>query len=281
MTRKRSRVFGLLLSAALLLAAAHRVDATAIANSEINLFNLEIIPSAGTIQFLDLWTAEVFALARNSLGELDAESNSAVGGTVSADAVVTFAEGHSSASAPSLTANASSSVNIPGGTVAASSVGLGTLVNSFLIIGVTGLVDVAFSVDISVSLAVLTDAFGLLAETETIFSLEVDGNPTLFRHDLLSVGPNSASTLAFSENLFGILSLPSNTEISIVVPLDSESVGINVVPEPSTLALLVSGLTVLGGFARTRAQRRKRATPPDGIMNPGACPGIRIGAQNE
>ncbi len=244
----------LLLLAGLLFSTPPSVYALAIANSEIDFSNLQITPSAGTVQFLDPWTAQAFAQASNSLGQREQRFDASVGGVARADASVTFAAGHTTVSAVNLTASAASSVNIPGGNFAASSVGLGTLFNtSFMITGVTGDVQVDFLATILGSLNVLTDLFGLKAETETIFTLEVDGTSVLFSSHLLSIGPNSADHLSFFESLFGTLLLPSNTPIFILAQVDSESMAINV-PEPPTITLLLAGLAMLVGLARKRVK---------------------------
>ncbi len=248
----------LLLLAGLLFSTPPSVYALAIADSEMAFSNLQITPSAGIIQFLDPWTAQAFAQASNSLGQREQRFDASVGGVAGANAMVTFAQGHSMASAVSLTASAASNVNIPAGNVAASSVGLGTLFNtSFMITGVTGNVQVDFFANILGSLNVLTDPFGLSAETETIFTLLVDGISVLFSSHLLSIGPDSADNLSFLEDLFGTLLLPSNTPIFILAQVDSESMAMNV-PEPSTITMLLAGLGVLAGFAR---KRRREIAP--------------------
>jgi len=257
MTPKSFRLFAFLLLSTLFFSAPRIVYATAIAFSDIAFFNLQITPSVGSIQFLDLWTAEAFAQASNSLGQRDQAFDFSVGGVAVANAAVTFANGHADASALNLTAIATSAVNIPGAQEAqASSVGLGTLFNSFIITGGTGPVEVGFSADIAGLLNVFTDETGLRARTRTIFALELDGTPILFHDLFLDVGPNSASTLAFSQILFATLSLQFNTPFFILAQVDSESLGINTpIPEPSTITLMLVGLGALAGFARKTVKR--------------------------
>jgi hypothetical protein len=251
MFRKRSLRLALLISAAIGTLTPGSVHATAIANSQISFSNLQIVPASGTVVFLDVWTAEAFAQAQNSLGQLVSQFNSSTGGAATANATVNFATAHGDASAVNLGANASSSVNIPGTTTAAaSSMGFGTLSNSFLITGGSGNVQVNFSVNLTGSLNVFTDAFGRKAETETIFDLELDGTPVLFRNDLLSIGPNSSNSRSFSQALLDTRTLQFNTPSFIVALVDSESLGINQVPEPSSITVLLAGLVVLGALRR-------------------------------
>jgi hypothetical protein len=242
MSRNLSRRLVLLVFIALGLLTPPNLHATAIAFSEIFFSNLQIIHPAGTdLVFLNTWTAEAFAAATNSTSQF----NSSVGGVAKADAgkiAETFAEGHGFASALDITASAESDGNIPGTTTAlALSKGIGDLFSSFMIVGGVGLVDVSFSVDITGSLDVFTDAFGL-AEADTIFALEVDGSPVLFDFKLLSVGPSSSDSLAFSESLFGTITLSFDTTSFLFVSLDSEVTVTNKVSEPSTLALMLAGL---------------------------------------
>lgn len=260
MRGKRFRAFAVLLVAGILLFTPRSVSATAIAFSEITFSNLEISPAAGAVQLLGPWRVQAFTQAQNSRGELapvfdpDLDGD----GMVNADAMVTFAKGHGEASAPAVppnlnvTGSANSSVNIPGTTVAqASSVGRATLFNSFTITGGTGDVQGDFSADISGLLNVFTDRFGVKAETETTFTLELDGTPVLFRHDPLSVGPNSSRSLPFSESLFATRTLQFDTPYFLLAEVDSESSATNI-PEPGTLVLLLTGAGVLAGYARRR-----------------------------
>lgn len=200
-----------LIFTALCLSQVQEAGATAIANSDLSFFNLQITPQFGAIDLLFDWELEAFAEAKNSLGELDQDYDfSLSGGTVSADAMVTWADGHGDASAPiffppdlSVTANANSNVNCPGcDPKAASSLGRGSLLNEFVITGGLGTVDVDFSANLLGDLYVFTDECGLFAITEVIFGLELDGNPILFHHDLLAIGPNSSDRLPVSEALF-------------------------------------------------------------------------------
>jgi len=228
--------------------------ATAIANSQISFSNLQIIPTSGTVVLLDSWEADAFAQAQNSLGQLANQFNTSIGGATAADAAVNFATGHADASAVTLGAHANSSVTIPGMTTAqAISTGRGTLSDSFFITGGTGNVQVTFSVNLSGTLNVFTDAFGRLAQTETIFDLELDGTSVLFRDDPLSIGPNSSATLPFSQTLQNTLTLQFDNPSFILAQIDSESEGINRVSEPSAIILMLCGLVGLVGYVKTAA----------------------------
>jgi hypothetical protein len=244
----RSRHFGTL---ALLLFTSipHSAKATAIANSHISFSNLKIVPAAGEVVFLDVWTADAFARAQNSLGELvrlQPANPSVVEAEVDTKMMVRFARAHSIASAEKLTATADSDGNIPETTTAqALSRGAPELVNFFKIIGGSGSVPVVFSIDVDARLSVSTDAFGQ-AETDTTVDLEVNGIPIVFRFDKLSIGPNAhPDPLAFSKSLSGTTTLSFNSESVLFLTLDAESEVINKVSEPSAIVLVLGGLLVL------------------------------------
>jgi len=240
------------------------VNATAIATSDIAFTNLQIIPTTGNVEFQYDWGLEAYAEAKNSLGELDQDYDfSFFGGTVAADAMVAWADGHGDASAPefpahpdlNVTANAASNVDCPVcDPKAASSLGRGGLWNDFVITGGTGPgpVDVDFYVDLSGVLSVFTDECGLFAETEVIFGLELDGTPILFHRDRIAVGPNDSDSLLVSETLYTTVPLEFEVPYFLYLEVDSESAGA-VIPEPATLSLMLVGL---GGLIIGHRKRR-------------------------
>jgi hypothetical protein len=245
------------------------VWATAIANSALAFSSLQITPGSGTLQLNNPWALIAFSEARNSLGELDQDF--ALGsspGSVSVDSMVTWAEGHGTASAPNdppdlnVTGAAASSVNIPGNiTGAAESLGRGTLINDFMITGGTGPVNVDFSVNLAGLLRVLTDEFGVLAETEVIYGLELDGEKLLFFNDRLSIGSSLAITRPVNQSLAATKTLAFDTPYSLFLEIDSESRALNI-PEPPTLALLLTSL----GLFRLK-HRRKTGVIPHSVSN--------------
>jgi hypothetical protein len=258
MTGKPNRAVTLLLLLGLALSVPHRVEATAITDSELAFSNLQILPAAGTIQF-GTWTAQAFAQANNSLGELQADFQSSVGGQVQAAAL---ANGRGTASGITLTASADSHGNIPGTTfAAASSVGRAGLFTSVLITGGTGAVDVVFSLGMAGLLHGFADEFGSF-ETELVATLEVDGTPTLFDRFTLAGGPNFPDTTQLiSKNLSATQSLAFDTSFFVFVEADSESKLSNV-PEPATFVLVLTGLGAVAGVAwKRRVGTTAQATP--------------------
>ena len=220
------------------LGAVPAVSATAIANSSLQLETLTITPASGTVVFSP--TAQSFAQAQNSLGEL--VSNFDNGTTANSSASVTWANASGVADSISQTASASANVNLPGSVFgAASSVGRGALYDlSFSITGASGPVSVQFSAMLPYSQSLMTDANGLQATSEVIFDLSIDGVTVLFLDSPQSIGPSSAFSTSGSPTLTNSMTLNAGQTYNLYLELDAESSGINV-PEPATLSLLLGG----------------------------------------
>lgn len=241
--------------AACLLCAPLQTSATAIANSTLDFKNLSITPTAGGISLDGSWFLETFAHADNSLGQIDENfTPGSSPGSVSASAVVTWASATGTASAPNdppdflVIGSAQSDVNLPGsGAAAAFGKSRSTLFNFFTLSGGGPSVDVQFAIDISGLLNVMTDAFGVFAQTQTVFTLEVDGTPILFHNELLSIGPSDSDTKVVSTQLSKIVTLDSGSHF-LLLEADSESAG--AVPEPPVGLLLITGLAALAAARR-------------------------------
>jgi hypothetical protein len=264
---KRSRVaFGLVL-VAFVLYACPRVQASSLALSSITATDLRITlasaPASGQTA-LDVFTTLAFAQAQNSLGELDQAFDTQVGVPANADALVTWAEGHATSGDGSVVPwKASSLVNLPGSGNEAASLGQGTWIDSFVITGGVGAVSVNFAVDLSGLLQLATDSSGLLAETETIFTLLLEGDTVLSDDRPRSIGPNATLLEPFSLTLTGSRDLMFNTSYSLLLRVDSESHAINAaVPEPSTITLLGLGVAWCCRRMRGRMQPDGSRVPP-------------------
>ena len=258
MTLRSISNFWLLVLACLVLSWPRRVEADADASCSLTFSNLTIAPSAGTVVYDSSWTAESFVQAQNSLGELDQQYVSTNEATATADASATYATGHGDASPLTLAGTASSSAIIPGSaSQQAISEGQPDVYNSFTITGGTGTVNVAFSVDLSGMLNVMTDSYGANAVAETIFNLTLNGNSTLFSDTLLSVGPNSTNTLPVAVSLTNTVALQYGTDYFVFAQPDAETTAVTI-PEPSTFVLILAGCSVLAGATR-KAGRKKRS----------------------
>jgi len=255
MIRNRIALCALFLSAACcFLPRAAR--AQAFASSILQFSNVTITPDSGTVQFLGPpWTANAFAQAQNSLGGSDSNSASSLGGAANASAAVTYASANGNANAATLAGTGISTVNITVPFVQASSVGRGSLTNSFVVNGGTGTVNVTFDVDISGTLGVFTGVFGEMADTETIFSWDLVGpgipTPILFRQDFLHIdGPNQTASTSFTTHLSTVIALDFGTTYEATITADSESLGITSVPEVSPAFACLIGMVVMAGLLR-------------------------------
>jgi hypothetical protein len=226
----------------------------------------------GSLTLDDVWLLQAFASANNSLGESDPQFNFAFSpGTTSATALVTWATATGTASAlgapPNLNVSGSamSGINVPGcNPAAAFSEGHGTLSDSFTLSG-TGTVAVQFAVDIVGMLNVMTDACGLNAFTQTIFTLAVDGGDPilmgLFDQHALNIGPSSSQTLALGRHLTNTVSLDAGVSHFLLLEADSESHGQTQLPEPPSSVLLLVGLGALL-WANLRGRKIGLIRPP-------------------
>ena len=222
-------------------------NATAIANSSLQLASLTITPASGSIVFSP--TAQSFAQAQNSLGEL--VSNFDSGTTANSSAVVTWANASGSADSGSLTASASANVSIPNVTGAASSVGRGALFDfAFSVTGASGPVAVQFSAMFPFAQSLMTDMYGVQATSEVILDLSIDGQTVLFFDSPFTIGPSTSLATSGSPTLTNSMTLTAGQTYDLYLEIDSESSGINATPEPATLTLLLGGAIV--PFVRRR-----------------------------
>ncbi|ESQ13577.1 MAG: hypothetical protein N838_26915 [Thiohalocapsa sp. PB-PSB1] len=259
-----------LFAAGLLAGGAASISAAEIALSNLTFSNFSIAPDSGAVDLLTNWEIEAYAEARNSLGEIDQDDEvSFNGGTVDANARVTWAEANASASAPSgntptldVTGNANTDVEVPGEPKCkpakwAYAESTGTLVNGFSLSGGSGSVPVTFSVNLDSSMAVSTDdCSSAQAWTELIFSFEIFDlvdNLVFFERDRIECnGPNCSLTSALAPTLTTTRTLEFGTDYFFALQVDSESRA--EVPLSPTALLLLAGLPLL---ARGRNRRHE------------------------
>ncbi|MEF8734099.1 MAG: hypothetical protein V5B40_19940 [Candidatus Accumulibacter meliphilus] len=240
--------------------------ALVVAGSTLGISNLQIIPAAGSVVFFG--PSDVSAIvssAFNSLGEADSNGEFGTGIDVSTDATVSFATGHAEASVGAGTLNVSSAINLGGNGNAAgvSSPGaLGSLSFLFGFTGVSGLVDVTFSMDISSMLHAFADSLGSF-DTDFDASLEVDGETILFSSGVLAGGPNFAATTQLnSQTLSATVPLDSTLSYFLIMTSHVDTEGSNEVPEPGTLVLALVALALLPICSPTRGgQPHNRSQP--------------------
>ena len=242
----------------LLLIPLTGANATVIASSSITLSNLTFTPTTGTVS-LSTPDAQAFTSAFNSLGQSVSNGNFGPGADVSANAVITWAEGHASATPSSGTLAATSLVNLvgSGGFAGVSSPGsLANLAGLFSLNGATGMVEVTLSMQVTGSLHGFADAAGTFS-TDADASLEIDGASVLFDLFSLSGGPTFPDTTQpFSETLTATLLLDASQPHFFSWNAHTDTTGHNLAA-PGTLVMLLTGLGLLACF-RAIARRAAR-----------------------
>ena len=241
------------LAASLCLLSHHNAYGDVTAISQLSFTNLAITPSGGSLQLLTNWQGSAFSQAG-----VNNQYNS--GSSAAASSTGDYSVGNGTALAPGLpslnvfgsgSANASILGQLDASDAAA---GRGTVVNQFMITGGSGPVNVSFSTLINGSLNLLTDSYGLSADAETVFALQVDGNPILFNDQVMTISPNQSSLSPFSTLLSNSTTLQYNTVYQLYLEADAEAFVTNI-PEPGAGALIAMGALTLVWLARKRAWR--------------------------
>ena len=232
----------------------NHAHASSTASSQLSFNNLSITPDSGTVVLMSSWSASAFAQA-----SAVAQYNTIVGGTATASMTGDYsaAQGQGQAQVSltlSVFGQASANGNIPGSLDASdNAAGRGTVVGSFMITGGSGAVNVNLAANISGALSVSTDIYGQSAEAETVFSLDLNGSPTLFDDRLFSIGQNDSNSQIFSTTLFNSVPLQYNTTYNLLLEADAEANVVNV-PEPSAYALVLTGLALWLGVKRRHSK---------------------------
>lgn len=243
----RVLVFGLLLGAS----STAYADTLAITSFTIN--NLQFTPATGTAQFT-LTGTTARAAAGNTFGE-DIEIISNTFPLAQATATVNFASAIGTANATTNSLSGSTSASIGACSCLAFSFSQTTFTGTLVIVGAEGTVDVNISALTSQLRQVQTDQFGVLAESEILFDLLVNGATVFsFQIDLLSPisGPNGFAMIQGSSQMAGTIRLQAGVENTISARLLTRSLAVNEVPEPATVVLLVSGLGFMTGVLKKR-----------------------------
>jgi hypothetical protein len=237
--------------------------ADVVIDSSLSLTQLQILPSAGSIQFLSPFNASAFTQVFDSLGGADQQFNSVDDGATSASASTTLADATAAASALSMTASTNAGVNIPqitadAGTAPGSPYGL--LQGFFEIVGATGPISVQLKASLLMHQSLSTSGYGQAATSEAIFDLllpDISGDPILFFDDLRSIGPNDSIAISSSPTLSGFVTLQANTPYYLIANTDPDVFGSSSVPEPSSFWLLLTVLGV-GALSIERRERLRR-----------------------
>jgi len=230
-----------------LLSLAH-VHAAVVVNTTLNLTHFTITPAAGTIQIILPTTAIAFAEALDSQGGFDQNFDSQDNTTATASALTLLAAAFGTADAPGFTGSAASSIHIPNIDASASSTGRSSLQGFLQLTGVSSPVNVTFAAALTAGQTLQTDPYGLSASSEIVFSFlmpDLSSDNILFLDSLKTIGPSQFSDSPFNNTLTNSATLNPDTPYFFVIGLDSESSGLNAVPEPSCFLLAGMGASML------------------------------------
>lgn len=208
--------------------------------------------------------ATAFAQAQDSQGGFDQQYDVADNGTANASATTALASATSTASAPNSQASASSGVNLSFINASASSSAFGSpasLVGTFVVTEPTA---IQVTATLASTQTLMTDAFGLQAFSEVSFLVTLNGTPLLGFDNPLTIYSNGQQSDVRNQTLNGTTPiLQPNTSYSLFIQTDSESSGINSVPESSfdlyNVALVWFGLLVAcQPYYRNKRESRSR-----------------------
>jgi hypothetical protein len=240
----------------LLLGASSSAYADAISITSVSLSNVQLVPTSGTIVFfLPQFSpgTRAFARATNSLGEESVQASESLT-TSQATANVTFASASALSNFTNFSFSANSNVMLSGCNCSAFSVGQTFLLESFMITGGSGTVTLNVSALLQTMQTVMTDQFGLLAESNIFVGLSVSNADHFSFDSSLRIGPNSSMDRETEEQLSRALTLEFGKEYSLFLTLGGNSIAENQaeIPEPATAVLLVSGLGFMAGSVRRK-----------------------------
>jgi hypothetical protein len=245
----RVLVFGLLLG----------VSSTAYADTvvitSVTVSNLQFTPATGTAVFTATG-ASARANASNSFGQtVDDVSNTLP--FAEAGAAVPFATAFASANLPANSVTGITFAMLGACSCTGSSFSISSLTGTLVITGTQGNVDVTISGLVTLLRDVDTDQFGVLAESEVMFDIFVNGISVFQIDSLIPLsGPNLRALVEASNQISRTITLQGGVENTIDFRLSTRALAVNEVPEPATVVLLVSGL----GFMTSVLQKRRKTT---------------------
>jgi len=254
MTATSLKVFVRVLLFGLLLGAASTANADAISFISVNVSNIQFTPAAGSATFT-VTGASARAQAGNTLGE-DQNLMSSTFPVAQSAVVVNFASASGIANASNISVGGTAEANVSGCSCSAGSFSQSILTGTLVVLGGQGNAKVTVSGLFDGLTHLETDAFGKYVEVGWLFDVFVNG-VSLFSIDFINTrtGPNQLALTEFSNQLSRAITLQYGAVNTIEIRLTPSALSINEVPEPATVALLISGL----GFMGVIRKRRKSA----------------------
>ena len=256
MRGKSFKVFVRLLVFGLMLGASSTAYADAFSLTSFTVTNLQFTTSTGTAVFT-LTGATARADATNlPQTQTIISSNFPI---AQASAAVNGASASATANAATHSVSGESTASIGGCTCIAGSFAQSILTGNLVLSGAVGDVDINITALTTLLREVKTDQFGVIAESETLFDILLNGTPifSVQVEAMNHIGPNDFARVEGAGELSRIIRLQGGTTNTITVRLSTGSIVQNEVPEPATIVMLISGV----GFMTGVIKKRRKKTP--------------------